>query len=262
MITLISTHAHNDPRKQLFSDVSCELTQDEDFTLPAELAAHICDCQVAAISFHSKTKYFIKKGLAQWLGFSEATRIDFQLPVLDENALIIPDLEMHSLQGNQPLNIGLPGQIQFLASVPIRLESGDLAGSLTVLGVEKKEALPASQLIALEKIAQQLGRMAESKSQNSILINQQNELLLAESRKAELKTKEFKQELKFIAYKMHEDFAQTLAATKLYLEFAEDDQHANKHFLQISKDTIEQVIQKMRVLCKTISPQPLETKLV
>ncbi len=261
MISLIAQHPAKDPRKQLFSPVFIDLVKDDDFTLPAELAAHICDCQVAAISFHTQTKYFIKKGLAQWLGFDKNSPLNFLLPALEDGALVIPDLSSFAPVNNPSLQIDIPKQIQFLASVPIRLETGSIVGSLTVLGVEKKDELPDSQLIALEKIAQQFGRMTSSKAQNNTLLQEKNEQLLAESKKAALKTKEFNQELKFIAYKMHEDFAQTLAATKLYLEFAEDDQHANKHFLQISKDTIEQVIQKMRVLCKTISPQPLETKL-
>lgn len=251
MLNLISNHPTEDPRKLLFSAISCELTQDDELNLPAELAAHICDCQIAAVSFHSSTKFFVKKGLAEWLGFKEKSYHRFILPAEKEVALVIQDLSIDPAFHKLP-NMILPGNIQFLATVPIRLEAGTLIGSLTVMGVEKKDQFPETHKIALEKIAEQIGRLAFTK----------NDCVQLSEEKPMLKTEELQQELKLIAYKMHEDFAQTLAATKLYLEFAEDDQHASKHFLQISKDTIEQVIQKMRTLCTTIAPQSLETKLV
>ncbi|MBL7771122.1 MAG: hypothetical protein JNK20_19270 [Flavipsychrobacter sp.] len=239
------------------SPLPAELICDEDFHLPVELAAHISDCQVAAISFLGVTKYFVRKGLAEWLGFPDVQQHHYKVPTQCEEIKVVSDMEQLCLRFdiNQ---VQLPAQIQFMAAIPIKLEAGYKSGCLTILGVEKREGLSETQVIALEKIAQQIGRMVLSKSQSKQLLDHKNDLLLAASKKTELKTEEFRQELKYIAYKMHEDFAQTLAATKLYLEFAEDDQHSNKHFLQISKDTIEQVIQKMRTLCRTIAPNPVE----
>lgn len=258
MITNLSHIQHTDSPGITQFPQPGDLIRDEDFHLPVELAAHISDCQVAAISFLGATKFFVKKGLAEWLGFLNETKNNYRVPGQSETVVIVSDLNQLPAHW-QSGQVHLPAQIQFLAAIPIQLETGFKPGCLTVLGVDKREGLSETQVIALEKIAQQIGRLVVSKYQSKQLLEQKNDLLLAASKKTELKTEEFRQELKYIAYKMHEDFAQTLAATKLYLEFAEDDQHSNKHFLQISKDTIEQVIQKMRTLCRTIAPHPVES---
>jgi signal transduction histidine kinase len=258
MITVLAhTNQTNSPGASS-SPMPAELISDEDFHLPVELAAHISDCQVAAISFLGVTKYFVRKGLAEWLGFPEVQQHHYKIPSQCDHILIVADMDQLNTT-HAGYQIHLPAQIQFLASVPIKLDPGFKSGCLTVMGVEKRDGLSETQVIALEKIAQQIGRLVVSKLQNKQLLEHKNDLLQAASKKTELKTEEFRQELKYIAYKMHEDFAQTLAATKLYLEFAEDEQHTNKHFLQISKDTIEQVIQKMRTLCRTIAPHQIES---
>ena len=258
MITVLAhTNQTNTPGLSS-SSMPLELVSDEDLHLPVELAAHISDCQVAAISFLGVTKYFVRKGLAEWLGFPDIQQHLYKIPTQCDDTLIVADMEQLT-STYASYQIQMPAQIQFLASVPIRLDAGFKSGCLSIMGVEKRDGLSETQVIALEKIAQQIGRLVVSKLQNKQLLEHKNDLLLAASKKTELKTEEFRQELKYIAYKMHEDFAQTLAATKLYLEFAEDDQHSNKHFLQISKDTIEQVIQKMRTLCRTIAPHPIES---
>lgn len=235
------------------SSLEAEMLQDDDFILPAELAIHLSDCQVACISFHGKTRYFAKKGLTEWLGLQHEKMLQYILPAGLEKVLIISDVK-HNKELLNSYAIELPGQTRFLASFPIILGNGIQPGCFTLLGVEPKAGLTEAQRIAIEIIVQQIARLADSKFQNKQLLEIKNDLLLAASKRNDLKTEEFRQELKYIAYKMHEDFAQTLAATKLYLEFAEDDQHSHKHFLKISKDTIEQVIQKMRNLCKAISP--------
>lgn len=250
MIHLKSNHSDEDPRRRLFSPVSCDLLNDQEISLPAELAAHICDCPIAAVSFHSGTIFLVKKEEAGVLGFNNTSVQHFVVPAPESATRV-----MYDLNGETELNslryMKLPAKIEFMVTVPIRVDAA-LIGSLTVMGLEKRTSFPETYRVALEKIAQQIARLV-----NSHELQMQSNQSMAEYN-AEL----LQNELKRIAYKMHEDFAQTLAATKLYLECAEDDQHANKHFLQISKDTIDQVIQKMRNLCTSIAPQSLETTLI
>jgi len=247
MIHLKSNHPNEDPRRRMFSAVSCDLIKDQELYLPAELAAHICDCPIAAVSFHSGTVFLVKKERAGELGFNETSVQHFVVPTPESAPRVIYDLGIEK-ELNSVKYMNLPARIQFMVTLPILIES-ELVGSLTVMGTEKRNSFPETYRVALEKIAQQIGRLV-----NSHELQQQSNLSLADHN-AEL----LQNELKRIAYKMHEDFAQTLAATKLYLEFAEDDQHANKHLLQISKETIDQVIQKMRNFYITIAPHSLET---
>lgn len=182
---MISVLAHtNQPASSGInsSPLPAELICDEDFHLPVELAAHISDCQVAAISFLGVTKYFVRKGLAEWLGFPDVQQHHYKVPTQCEEIKVVSDMEQLCLRFdiNQ---VQLPAQIQFMAAIPIKLEAGYKSGCLTILGVEKREGLSETQVIALEKIAQQIGRMVLSKSQSKQLLDHKNDLLLAASKK-------------------------------------------------------------------------------
>lgn len=252
MNSIVSYSEHLVDKTRPFVPFPCNLADDDDFNLPAELAAHICNCQVAVLSINGQTKFFVKKGFANWLGFSPEQLPAYQFPYNPDGLLLIRDL-LSFKEVNPRLPIHLPAQIRFVVSLPVETSSGQLIAGLTIMGAEVKTEFPSTQKVALEKISKQIGRLAEAKMHN--------QQLLEEASNHHLRTAEaHHQELKEIAYKMHEDFAQTLAATKLYLEFAEDHQ-ANNHFLQISKQTIEQVIQKMRTLCTSITPSQAETHL-
>jgi signal transduction histidine kinase len=61
----------------------------------------------------------------------------------------------------------------------------------------------------------------------------------------------------FIAHKLQENFAQTLAATKLYLEFAEQSKGDKDEFIHKSLENISGVIDEIKYLCKTMVPSTL-----
>ena len=65
-------------------------------------------------------------------------------------------------------------------------------------------------------------------------------------------------EKNIIANELHENFAQTLAAIKFYIAFAQQSQDQPSHFLQKSKEQISKLINEVRVLTKSIVPTTLE----
>lgn len=84
------------------------------------------------------------------------------------------------------------------------------------------------------------------------------DLLETEKKIARLAIFEQECERSFIAYKLQEDLAQTLAATKLYLEFAEQSNDMKDHFIQRSKEAIGTVINEIQYLCRSMVPSTLE----
>lgn len=65
-------------------------------------------------------------------------------------------------------------------------------------------------------------------------------------------------EKSFIAYKLQEDLAQTLAATKLYLEYAEQSEDDKNQLIRQSKDAISMVIDEITYLCRAIVPSTMK----
>lgn len=65
-------------------------------------------------------------------------------------------------------------------------------------------------------------------------------------------------EKSFIAYKLQEDLAQTLAATKLYLEYAEQSGDDKNQLIRQSKDAISAVIDEITYLCRAIVPTTMK----
>ena len=83
-------------------------------------------------------------------------------------------------------------------------------------------------------------------------------LIEAEKRITRLAIFEQESERSFIAHKLQEDLAQTLAATKLYLEFAEQSSEQKDHLIKQSREAIKRVIEEIQYLCKTIVPSTVE----
>jgi signal transduction histidine kinase len=79
-------------------------------------------------------------------------------------------------------------------------------------------------------------------------------MLEAEKKNTLLALAEQDSEKGFLTHQLQENFAQTLAATKLYLEFAEISADEANHFIQKSRDSITQVITEINQLCRSLAP--------
>ncbi len=61
----------------------------------------------------------------------------------------------------------------------------------------------------------------------------------------------------FIAHELHENFAQTLAATRMFIELSMDGNQDRQTFLQKSLENIETLTQQIQALTQTIAPTTL-----
>jgi signal transduction histidine kinase len=66
------------------------------------------------------------------------------------------------------------------------------------------------------------------------------------------------EEKSFIANELHENFAQTLAATNLYLDFAEHSKGSGADFIKKGKRNILQIIKDLKALSKSMLPSTFE----
>jgi|GEM_PF-7023352 len=111
-----------------------------------------------------------------------------------------------------------------------------------------KATLTQDQKDALKIIANQITYQFELRMRNKLIIQQADALVEVEKKVTRLVITEQESERKYIARELHENFAQTLAAIKLYIEFAEQSNDKSGLFIQKSKDNLVQIINDLRNL--------------
>jgi signal transduction histidine kinase len=237
----------------LYSFGILDTEEEEDFSQLVELAANITNCPMAAISFIDKDRQWFKA--IKNMGVQETRRDEAfcHYTIQQEGVLLVPDASSDARFQNNPYVIGEPN-ISFYAGAPISSISGQKLGAVCVLDSANNRNLSKFQLDALQTIANQINRLLELKRKNKSLINYTNKLIEVEKSLHRLSIREEESERNFIANQLHENFAQTLAATKLYIEFAETEKDLATGFLAKSKDNLEHIINEIRLLCNYIKP--------
>ena len=117
-----------------------------------------------------------------------------------------------------------------------------------------KHSFSEKQKNALTIIARQVSALLELSIKNKQAVKQGDKLVAEEKKIVEQTLTELDEEKNFIANELHENFAQTLAATKLYLDFAEQSKELSSVFINKSKDNILQIIKDIKALSKSILP--------
>ncbi|WP_290796977.1 GAF domain-containing protein [Flavihumibacter sp. UBA7668] len=237
----------------LYSFGILDTEEEEDFSQLVELAANITNCPMAAISFIDKDRQWFKA--IKNMGVRETRRDEAfcHHTIQQDEVLMVSDAGTDIRFQNNPYVTGDPN-ISFYAGAPISSISGQKLGAVCVLDSANNRQLSKFQLESLQTIANQISRLLELKRKNKSLINYTNKLIEAEKALHRLSIKEEESERNFIANQLHENFAQTLAATKLYIEFAETEKDLAASFLAKSKDNIEHIINEIRLLCNYIKP--------
>jgi signal transduction histidine kinase len=227
-------------------------TREFDYFL--ELAAFACNCPVTAIRIAGKEKHWVKASkdiefLLQKEHFSFSSFVMEQ-----DDIVIVPDARKDPRFCNDPLVKSQP-RLLFFAAAPVISAGGRKLGCLCVMHTIAVTNFSEQQKNALKTIAHLAACLIDLKLNNHLAIQKAGAMIEAEKKVNRLTISEQDYEKGFIADKLQENFAQTLAATKLYLEFAETSKNDRKdHFIQKSRDSISTVINEIRELCKEMVP--------
>lgn len=237
----------------LYSFGILDTEPEEDFTQLVELAANITQCSIAAISFIDKDRQWFKA--TKNLSFKETPRDQAfcHYTIQQDDVMLVLDAA-EDPRFNSNLFVKEEPHISFYAGAPIFSSTGKKLGSVCVLDWVKGHMLSSTQIDALRIIANQVSRLLELRRKNKSLIDYTNKLIDAEKALHQHAIWEEEREKSFIAHQLHENFAQTLAATKLYIEFAENDKNLAPDFLAKSRVNIENIIEEIRLLCNYIRP--------
>ncbi len=221
-----------------------------------ELASQICDCPIALVSLVDKERQWFKA--KKQLDATETIRdIAFcSHTILQNEVMIVSDAKSDERFFDNPLVTG-ELQIGFYAGAPIFSSSGYKLGTVCVIDHLKKDTLTESQKKALKIIAQQVSKLLELRLKNKLIIKHTEAQIKAEKRVSQLTISASDIKESSIAYELHENLAQTLAAVKIYLSSAETSKDLKPYFIKKSIDTIALTITEIRSLSKSIIPTTL-----
>ena len=244
--------------KNLLSYDILDTPEEKDFDELLQLAAQICCCSKAMITFVDKDRQWFKakKNITE----KETIRqISFCAHAIlkKEEVMVVNNAQNDARFFNYP-NVTGGLKIAFYAGAPIISEAGYALGTVCVIDQQEKHLFTPLQQQALKIIAGQVSKLLELKIKNKLLVEKSNLLLNAEKQITQFNLTTHDKEKGLIAYELHENFAQTLAAIKFYIETAEQSSELSKHFLQKSKENITALIKEVKTFTKTIVPTTLE----
>jgi len=167
--------------------------------------------------------------------------------------MIVNDARIDERFFDNPLVTGDP-YIVFYAGAPIISSNGLVLGSVCVVDRVLRNDFTEEQKNALVIISHHVSKLLELRVKNKIIIKNAENQIAFEKRNTHLAVTENDSMNDSIAYELHENLAQQLAATKLFLESAEESSDDLSFFLQKAKKNIGQIIMDIRALSNSIIP--------
>ena len=231
--------------------------EESDFDDLAELIAQVCNCEFALISFIDRHRQWFKarrnihaKQSPRNISFCAHT-------ILQDEIMVVKSAKKDKRFFDNPL-VTSGYEIGFYAGAPIISAAGYKIGTVCVMDKKPKTVFITQRRNTLKIIAHQVTALLELGVKNRLL-KTQSDLLVAEEKKiVELTISGQEEEKSFIANELHENFAQTLAATKLYLDFAEQSKELSADFIRKSKTNILQIIKDIKALSRSMLPTTYE----
>lgn len=231
---------------------------ERDFDDLAILAAQVCDCSRAAITFIDKDRQWFKA--RKNIDLHEILRPDSFCghTILQKDVLVVMDPPGDNRFFDNP-NVTGGLNIRFYAGAPIMSPTGYYLGTVCVMDNKSKQSLPGKKTEALQAIARQVGRLLDLRLKDRFLAEKTVALVAAEKKLAQFNLQRREDENIFIATELHENFAQILAAVKMQLEFVGQENHnGNGEHIDTSKKLIKELMHEMKILSKAITPTTFE----
>ncbi len=231
--------------------------EENDFNELAELVAQICNCPYALISFIDQERQWFKARRNVNMKVCPRNLSICSHTILQEDVMVIKDTKKDQRFFDNPLATGVY-KISFYAGVPIISAEGFKIGTVCAMDKRPKLAFTNDQKNNLRIISHQVATLLELNKKNKQAEVSSDALVAGEKKIVQLSITEHDEERSFIANELHENFAQTLAATKLYLDFAEKSKELSSYYIKKSKSNILQIIKEIIALSKSMLPSTFE----
>jgi signal transduction histidine kinase len=243
--------------QDLYSYDILDSEREKDFDDLLEIAAHTYGCPMAAITFIDKERQWLKSkiGIDEEVRETSRDTAFCAHTILNNGVLIVEDATKDERFSKNPFVCDEPS-IRFYAGAPIISTGGYRLGSICVIDKEPRP-LSKQQANMLQLISSQVSKLLELRQKNLVLKRKMEEELYLQKELLQKTLKKQEVEKKAISTTLHEDIAQSLAASKFYLEMAETDSLGTKALIRKSKELLSTVVEQVRELSQTIAPSLL-----
>jgi len=223
----------------------------------ATLVAQVSKCKYALITFLDKERQWFKARKNIELG--ETARADSfcSFTILQDEVMVVNDMGKDNRFFDNPYVTG-SYKVAFYAGTPIVSVAGYNIGTVCVMDQTPKKSFGVAQQQALKIIARQVTALIELNTNNKKIAAESDAIVAEEKKIVQLTLTGQDEEKSFIANELHENFAQTLAATKLYLDFAEQSKELSSVFIKKCKDNILQIIKDIKALSRSMLPSTFD----
>lgn len=239
--------------KDLLSYHILDTEAEQDFDDLSKLAANICNCELATITFIDKERQWFKSTVNVPIRETPRQESFCGHAILEDEVLIVLDAKKDIRFFDNP-NVVSGISISFYAGAPIYSETGHALGTICVLDKNKKTELSEYQISALKILANQVSRLLQLRLNNKLLIEQTEKIISTEKALTGMYIRKLDSECKQIATELHENHLQTLAAAKLYVEMAQQAKDLSEPFLKKGIHNISLVMEEIRNLSIKITP--------
>lgn len=218
----------------------------------AELLSLVTGCSHVAISFIDNNRQWLKASIG--LNVEECPRdISFcSHTILDRQVMVVPDARVDERFADNPMvTDGL--RIRFYAGAPIVSANGYNIGTVCAFDTELKN-FTSDQERAIAIIAGQVTRLLELRLRNLAIREKAEQLIDIERSTLQFALEQQEIERKAIGVELHENFAQVLAASLMYLSVAMEEKELAPPLLLKTRTVLEDLLQEMRRLSRTYNP--------
>ncbi len=232
-------------------------SQEKVFNDLASLAAQVCNCKYALISFIDKDRQWFKATKDVLIKEAPRSTSICGHTILQEDIMVIKDTSKDTRFFDNPIVTG-GYQVAFYAGANIASAEGYNLGTICVMDSKPKRNFSEKQKTVLRILSGQIATLLKLGIINKKVIKDSDALVEQEKKIVQQTLTEQEEEKNFIANELHENFAQTLAATKLYLDFAERSKELSSLFIKKCKDNILHIITDLKSLSKSMLPSTYE----
>lgn len=237
----------------LYSYDILDSLEEEDYNLLIELAANICNCPIAMVTFVDGDRQWFKA--AQNVPKKESPRDSSFCghAILQEDVMVVENATTDErFYDNPDVTDGL--KIGFYAGAPIISTEGFQLGTVCVIDNEPRNTFSEKQRRALQAISTQVTRLLELRVKTKIIKKQTEILLKQEKNMARSNMVNREKENDHIAWQLHENIAQILAAAKMHVESMAITQTYNEILMQDVKSYLVMLMDDVKTLSYSITP--------
>ncbi len=224
---------------------------EEDFDQLSELVSEYFNCPIALITVIDKDRQWFKgktgtteTGNTRELSFCGHT-------LLQDEVMVVEDTTRDERFFDNPVVEAF--NLHFYAGAPIISTDGFKLGTVCIYDTSPKK-LSDHQKRALMLFSKQVTKLLELRKKNILFTQRAQELLALKSEVFTRYIRDQDEHKKAIAYNLHEDYAQGIAASLLILQASKNDPTKSAMLVNKAIEQLKEILVNIRTLSYSITP--------